>query len=198
MRAQQTSALLAEIAADEAPQFNLNELLARFHQRAFGVMLLAAVLPALLPIPVGVGAVVGVLVVALGLQMVFRLTDPWLPRRIRERSFERATLRRLTSRLIPLMRRVERVTRPRLELLFDGVIGNLISGLMLIAMGILLSLPIPLTNYPFGLLLLAYALALIERDGALLLLVWLLILGLIASFAGVMAESFHWLAASFS
>ena len=35
-------------------------------------------------------------------------------------------------------------------------------------LGILLCLPIPLTNYPFGLILLAYSFALIERDGALM------------------------------
>jgi hypothetical protein len=33
-------------------------------------------------------------------------------------------------------------------------------------------LPIPLTNYLFGALLLLFALALLERDGALLLVAW--------------------------
>jgi hypothetical protein len=37
---------------------------------------------------------------------------------------------------------------------------------------VLLSLPVPFTNYLFGALLLAYALALLERDGVLMLLAW--------------------------
>ena len=45
---------------------------------------------------------------------------------------------------------------------------------MLILLGILLFAPVPLTNYPFGLLLLGYAFALIERDGKLMLLCWIL------------------------
>jgi hypothetical protein len=39
-------------------------------------------------------------------------------------------------------------------------------------LGILLSLPIPLTNYLFGGIVLLFALALLERDGALMLAAW--------------------------
>ena len=39
--------------------------------------------------------------------------------------------------------------------------------------GILLALPIPFTNYVFGGMLIAFAFALVERDGALLLVVWM-------------------------
>ena len=39
-------------------------------------------------------------------------------------------------------------------------------------LGILLALPIPFTNFLFGALLLLYALALLERDGALMLMSW--------------------------
>ena len=38
--------------------------------------------------------------------------------------------------------------------------------------GIALALPIPFTNYPFGLLLVLYAVALIERDGIALSIAW--------------------------
>ena len=37
----------------------------------------------------------------------------------------------------------------------------------------LLALPIPFTNYVFGFLLLLFAFALLERDGALLLVAWI-------------------------
>ena len=46
------------------------------------------------------------------------------------------------------------------------------TGLLLLLLGVLLSLPIPLTNYLFGGIILVYALALLERDGALMLLAW--------------------------
>ncbi len=194
VHAQQTSVLLAAIAeSSESSQFTLDELLAVFRQRAFGVLLLLCVLPALLPIPVGVGAFVGVLVGALGMQLMCRLRKPWMPQRLRQRPFARETLRRFLVRMAPWLRRLERLSRPRIEPLFATVTGNFITGLLLLAMGVMISLPIPLTNYPFGLLILAYAFALIERDGALLLIVWAISLVVIASFAGVVVEALVWL-----
>ena len=40
-------------------------------------------------------------------------------------------------------------------------------------LGVLTSLPIPFTNFLFGAMALMFALALLERDGALMLLAWL-------------------------
>ena len=51
--------------------------------------------------------------------------------------------------------------------------ARVLTGLLLVLVGVLLSLPIPFTNYLFGFQLLLFALALIERDGALMLFNWL-------------------------
>ena len=57
-----------------------------------------------------------------------------------------------------------------------GVANLLIStacaGVLLVLLGLLLSLPIPFTNYLIGGLILLFALALLERDGALMLVAW--------------------------
>ena len=50
--------------------------------------------------------------------------------------------------------------------------ARVFGGLLLAVLGGLLALPLPLTNYPFGLLLVLWAIALIERDGRLLALAW--------------------------
>ena len=39
-------------------------------------------------------------------------------------------------------------------------------------LGLLLALPIPFTNYVFGALMLLFVFALLERDGALMLVAW--------------------------
>lgn len=192
--ATRTSELLTAIAERETSQpLVLDELLAEFDQRAFGVMLLAVVLPAMLPIPLGVGAVVGPLVCAMGLQLMLRLNEPWMPRKLRERPFSRQTFARFIARMVPWMRRLEHLSRPRIEILFTGFFGNLTTGLMLLALGLILALPIPMTNYPLGILVMVYAFALIERDGALLLIAWGLCIVLTASFAGVLTEAVEWM-----
>ena len=44
---------------------------------------------------------------------------------------------------------------------------------LLVLLGLLLALPIPFTNYAFGVLMLLFVFALLERDGALMLVAWL-------------------------
>jgi hypothetical protein len=65
---------------------------------------------------------------------------------------------------------------------------TLLTGLQLALLGFLLSLPIPFTNYPFGIILLLYAIALIERDGRLLIIGWVLGIGAIVASALLSSE----------
>ena len=76
----------------------------------------------------------------------------------------------------------------------DHPVAHFFNGLMLIALGVLLALPLPLTNVPFGLLLLAYAMALIERDGRLMLVAWALGLVEIGVIAGFSEQIAAWAA----
>ena len=62
--------------------------------------------------------------------------------------------------------------RPRLTAITDHDAATVFTGLQLVLLGILLALPIPFTNYLFAGLLLVYALALLERDGVLMLIAW--------------------------
>ena len=58
--------------------------------------------------------------------------------------------------------------------MIDHVGAHVVTGLLLIVLGLLLGLPIPLTNYPFGIILVVFAVALIERDGKAMALAWAL------------------------
>ena len=78
--------------------------------------------------------------------------------------------------------------RPRLQGLAGNRAANVLTGLLLLVLGLLLALPIPMTNYIFAGLLLLFALALLERDGALLLGLWLVSAATIAGMALVSGE----------
>jgi len=168
-----TSALLAEIASGgREDDVGIDELLQRVSKRAFGLLLFAVTLPAFLPLPVGVGAFVGPLVMLVGVQLLIGMRRPWVPAALRRRGVARASFRRFVERLNPWLQRLERLCAPRLEYLTAGLAGNIVTGALLIILGVLLTLPIPFTNYPFGLLIMLFAVALIERDGALLAIAW--------------------------
>ncbi|MEZ5544577.1 MAG: exopolysaccharide biosynthesis protein [Lysobacteraceae bacterium] len=170
-----TATLLRELGrADAEPTITLGDILKRFHTRAFGVLTLIVLLPAFLPVPVGVGAISGPLVALTGLQMLIGLPAPWLPRAMRQRSIQRATIVRFAKRMHGVLHRLERACRPRLIALTSHTAAHVFTGLQLVLLGLLLSLPIPFTNYPFGILLMLYAIAMIEHDGVLLLIAWVL------------------------
>lgn len=179
-----THQLLASLVdggpADE--RITLQSLAERFQERAYGVLLFAATLPAFIPLPLGVGAIAGPLVMLVGVQMLLTVRRPWLPGFLRRRGPSREAFGRFMLRAGPWLRRLERVVRPRWQALTLHRGALAFSGLLLVALGFLLALPIPLTNYPFGLLLMLFCVALIERDGLLMAIAWAIGGATVASF----------------
>lgn len=182
-----TRELLAAMAlGDPGDRLRFADLLVGLGKRVFGMMLFVATLPAFIPIPGVGGAVGGPLVILVGAQLMIGLRKPWLPRWLAERGPHRSAVQRFEIVLEPWFRRLERLSRPRLPGMLDHRAAAMFTGLLLVLLGILLALPIPFTNYVFGLLLLAFALALLERDGALMLVAW--VAGIVAiAFFGVLS-----------
>lgn len=176
---------------------SLRELLAGLDRRAFGMLLFIATLPAFIPIPVG-GAVSGPLAILIGAQLLVGMHRPWLPGFLAKRGPHRHLLVKFDRRMSPWLARLERFVRPRMSQLLTHRAAAAFSGLLLVLLGLLLSLPIPLTNYLFGGLLLLFAIALLERDGLLMLIAWIsgtaavVVFGLLSGSLGAMAG--RWIA----
>lgn len=161
------------LQGDPDQVLSLREILADMQESAFGMFLFVAILPAFIPIP-GVGrAISGPLVILIGLQMMIGLRKPWLPAFIGNRGPRRATMTRFIGKVAPLLRRLDRMLKPRWSALLEPLPAHVFSGILLLLLGILLSLPIPFTNYLFGGILLLFALALLERDGGLMAVCWI-------------------------
>lgn len=182
-----TRALLDSFAeGDPQEVLKLGDVFGGLGERSFGMLLFVSTLPAFIPIPGVGGAVSGPLVILIGLQLLVGLHRPWLPRFIAERGPHRHAMVRFRDRLSPWLARLERLVRPRATALLDHRVTSSFTGLQLILLGVLLSLPIPFTNYLFGGLLLLFALALLERDGRLMAVAW--VAGILAiTVAGVLS-----------
>jgi hypothetical protein len=171
-REDKTAALLRAAAfATPGERITVEQLLEPLKRRAFGFLLLLLAIPNFIPVPVGIGGVMGVLVVGLGLEMLIGLEHPWVPGFLKRRGMSREGLLRFLDRIEPITRRLEKACKPRVQRLTRRPF-TFISGAVMILIGILLALPIPFTNYVFGGMLIAFAFALVERDGVLLLAVW--------------------------
>ncbi len=171
-RGTSTRALLDELAeGDPGDVLALGDLLDGLGQRGFGVLLFLAIPPSFFP---GVAAIIGSPVVILvGLHLLFRRPHVWLPGFLAKRGPHRELIIRFEKRFDPWLKRLERWVKPRWEGLIDHPLASIYTGLLLVLLGFLLALPIPFTNVVFALLLLLIALALLERDGRLLLVSWL-------------------------
>lgn len=167
-----TRAILDDLLdGDHAQTLSFQDLLSGLGKRAFGMLLFVSALPAFIPIPVG-GALSGPLVVLIALQLLVGLRRPWLPRFVARRGPKRQALARFERVVDPWLQRLERLVKPRMTGMLDHRLASMVTGLLLLLLGVLLSLPIPFTNYVFGAIILLYALALLERDGALMLVAW--------------------------
>ena len=150
----------------------LGAVFAGLGKRSFGMLLFVSTLPAFIPIPGVGGAISGPLVALIGAQLLVGLRKPWLPGFIARHGPHRHSVSRFRDLLSPGLARLERVVRPRASGMLDHRLASAVTGLLLILLGILLSLPIPFTNFLFGALLLLFSLALLERDGLLMGVAW--------------------------
>lgn len=170
-----TRILLKQLATgDGNDDLSLELILDSFRHRSYGLFLLLVLLPVFIPVPVGQGAFSGMLTSLIGMQLLVQFEHPWLPKFIGQRPFKRQHIINFQKRFDRWLGYIEKLCKPRWEYLFDHTWARAFSGLLLVILGILLALPIPLTNYPFGIIVLAFSLGFIERDGILLTIGWIL------------------------
>jgi hypothetical protein len=191
MSIQRLSDVIEGFGEDERPVLTVGQMLEQFDSRAFGAMLLVFGLLNCLPLPPGSSTILSLPILLLAPQIAWGSDIPWLPRRLVEHPLKRDDLRGLFRRLTPIVRRMELVTRPRLKILF-GPIGERLIGVVCTLLALVLVLPIPLGNLAPGATVAVLALALLQRDGLLALLGYLMgavSVGLLVLSAGVVAAA---------
>lgn len=137
--------------------------------RSFGPLLLIGALPPLTPVSTvpGVPSLVGIITTLTAGQMVLGMRSVWLPRTILERSLERSTVDKVTSRLMPIARFIDRLSRPRLTSLTYRPFSYGVA-LCCLALGILM-LPLEILPFTSGIPafpVAVFGLSIITRDGA--------------------------------
>lgn len=171
---QRTSDLLLDILNEgDADRLTIGELIDRLGDRAFGVLILLCALPNCIPGPPGLSTVTGLPIVVFSLQLLLGNSRPWLPEFLRRRDFSREDSLRMVKRAEPWIRKLERLSRPRLSLLVDGM-AERFAGLMLFVLSFILILPIPLGNLFPAIAIAVIAIALMEHDGVAIIVgyVW--------------------------
>jgi hypothetical protein len=168
-RGRPASELLEDlIEAFPGETVSVGDLIDRLDSRAHGMLLLVLALPMCVPNVPGISTIFGVLMLAPALQMVFGSRRLMVPQRVRDWRVSCEALRRTFHLAIPSLRRVEYLIKPRWSRLTRFPLTILV-GLQTLLMALVLILPIPFANWPPGMTVAMTSLALLQRDGMLML-----------------------------
>jgi hypothetical protein len=159
-------------------RITIQEVIDALGERGFGFVLLIFSLPAVLPVPPPLGSLLGIPLMIFAGQMILRRKSPWLPKTVGGRSLVRGDLERIVERGAPMVKRIEKWCRPRLLFLVGGM-GERLLGLLVFILALVIALPGPLTNVAPGIAIAFLSVAIIERDG------WLVLLGVVGSAAAL-------------
>ncbi|MES2326396.1 MAG: exopolysaccharide biosynthesis protein [Pseudomonadota bacterium] len=168
-RPQPLSRRLAQIIEKtEAERLSFTELAAQLHSRAWGGLLFIFAAINVLPLPPGTSVFFAVPLMIVSAQMVLGRASPWFPARIDRRGVRKTELERLIAKIHGLEARIERVLKPRLGAL-TGPGATRVIGIVCFFLALLAAIPIPLFHMAPAAAILLFGLALIYRDGALVI-----------------------------
>ena len=151
----------------------VREMVRILHGRGLQFVVILLCLPFLLPVSIpGISMPFGLAIAVSGLRIAFG-HRPWLPEFVLSRSISYSVLERMVHFGCTIYEKVEKVIRPRLNILLEGPGMGMMIGLAIALSGVFLSLPIPppfpLTNTIPGFAIICLSLGLMERDGGLIL-----------------------------
>ncbi len=158
-------------AAEKKSQLTLGECVQPLHGSGILLPLLFFSLLGILPfssIP-GFSLLIGIPIAILAVELLTGREKLWLPQRLENRSFPANKIAAALKRLLPLLRRVDNILKPRFVLLSMSPLRNM-SGLLFLALAGMMALPLPFTNMLFSLGMVLLSLGLLYRDGLILVL----------------------------
>ncbi len=161
--------MLARLADQPTERLTVADILAVLRDRAFALLVVILGLPNCLPMPPPIPRVCGLLLALVAAQIVAGRPTPWLPRALLHRSIRREDVERAVNRALPVLRRLERWSQPRMRV-FEHAWAVRLVGLLLLtlALGLLVAAPF-IGQIPIGIAVCLVGLGFVERDGVLVM-----------------------------
>lgn len=182
------SHVLLYFAACEPLPSHVGRLRAWLAERGLAALLLLFGALNMLPLPLGTSLISGIPALILAWQMMLKREVVWLPRLLLERPLTETHLDVLRRQIVPRLYWLEKFVRPRYWPLARGQDERVI-GLLCVVLAIALIIPVPFGNWPPACSITILALALLQRDGILLLAGLLAAVASLTIFAVVVASA---------
>lgn len=182
--------LRAVVNTAQGETITIGEIIEAFGERAFGFVLILFSLPNCVPAPPGIAGIVGTPVLIFSIQMMLGHKHPWLPRFILNRSVSVSKFKAIIDAAEPKLKKLESFCKPRLTRLFS-VLGDRFVGLFAFLVALSVLIPFPGTNFPPSIALVIASIAVIEEDGYLLIIGYLIGFAGLAYTATILGASYH-------
>lgn len=165
---------LVELVGNLPPdQVTLAVVLERIGQEGWLLFCMFLTLPFMVPVSIpGVSTVFGAVILLIGISLTLN-RNPWLPARLMHRRFPSAKLKSAMEKGTVWLKRLERISHPRLPLLAQGFMVERLNGAAIVLGAVLLMMPfglVPFSNTLPGLAILFLAMGAIQKDGGCILL----------------------------
>nr|WP_274709266.1 exopolysaccharide biosynthesis protein [Nitratireductor luteus] len=161
------SRIFEELAGNARGSVTVAQLRQALGDRSFATLLVFFSCLNMLPLPPGSTLILGIPLILLSIQMVLGNRTVWLPQFVLKKSLTADSFRHMSGRLVPRIKWVEKLIRPRYWP-FARDHADRIIGLIALILSIAVTLPIPLGNWFPAFSCALVGLALSERDGVLL------------------------------
>lgn len=144
----------------------LRQVLDQLEVRSFGILLAILSLPSALPVPApGYSVPFGIALIFLGVQMVLDRDYPWFPERVLAREIAIKKNSKLVRSMVRFSSYFERFIKPRLVFVYGTHGCRRLLGAVVLACGISMCIPVPLTNTAPALGIFLIGLGSLEEDG---------------------------------
>ena len=164
-----TLVMMESIFADPG-QISLKNLIARFEENSFLILIFILISPNLVPFlsQFGIAEFTSAMVCLLSLQMMVGKETPWLPKKVAEREMSSQKVYKVGAKIFPLLYKLELLTHPRLRILSNDK-AHKFYGAMFFILAFLILLPLPFFNYAPAVVIALSVIGLLSEDGLLLL-----------------------------
>lgn len=172
-----TSDVLVEVLDQYKDQETIDyeTLMQVLGRRSFGICIVLFSLPSALPFSMipGFSFLFSLPISFLAFQLMIGREALWLPEKLAHKRIKTKNLYKVINQSKRWLIRLEKLLKPRIHVMSSSWMRH-VNGFMLLALGLLLSSPIPLSNAIFAALIVLFGLGITVNDGLFLIVAYLL------------------------
>lgn len=149
----------------------IEDLMEEFHENGLLLAMIFFSLPIAIPLPYppGFTTIVGVPLIILSIQMFLGNKKVVLPKRLNEYQIKNSTLKKISDKIVPIIENVEKYTKTRFPFA-QSVYCEQFVGFASFISSVCIAIPLPFTNAVPALGIAIMCIGLLNRDGLIILL----------------------------